>query len=773
MYRTSFHIPQPLSQQAIHTRSFFVACNCPEDTLRRNTTSSSHSVRGDKNKCSWTAIPGNTGAPPHHFLLLTKKSQQGVIGNGLIVVQMTFWGGLHDGTACERWKTAYTKDWDTDKGASIVKLSTNVVTEATRDSKLATRSETMMRSKRAVVALLGLVFALFNYTTLHSHTQNITAVPLITDFVAKRAPQRVIPRFLVFYHSYIPPQNTTFALSIVDEQIQQLQKYDVQRVVHVSLGSNHTVCHRFADCRHEHYDQGTELHTLSLLWNHCQNHTNDTVVYIHSKGSFHPKQSNQYWRYYLTEAALACPFLEECNVCGLQWYVTWTQFVPGNMWKAQCRYISRLMNPWDFSVRMQSVAQDLLVDQLRGRLTTDTLTMGARKDFFGLQRYAAEHWMGSHPTVKGCDMDADATIPDEVREKCVPDNSCSLRRWWVAGQSLDAAAAVGPRRHGAPVHDTNASRHPEYNAVTDYYGLRGQLQKWYGLYQEAPPDDSWVWQWYPHGMQWKSLVQKHGVMGAIDRMVPPIDMPLLTSNPNRSEVPPDVESNVSNSTEVAPDVQWFVDAHMDLETDKSMVVRRVTHPFYRGDSLVALYKYCEEQAVDRLVGYWNFTGIDNKIHCSLDAPINWCGKPYCYKTTCGYVQQLLHPVEFVHTWQERVLRPVVLLDIYSNLKFVSKSMVTLGVDAYAIDYWITSHPSLNPRLRPMLPVIQDESVRLRTWELLPGRLTIWSGLYNETVPSSWIWQHYPDGDKWYQAWKEHGSDAVLKVTNQYLDTSKV
>ena len=76
----------------------------------------------------------------------------------------------------------------------------------------------------------------------------------------------------------------------------------------------------------QHYEEGDEYLTLHALWKYCkttqqQQHTNNKnakVVYLHSKGSFHPNANNDRLRDFLTHGALSsqCANLPDtCNVC--------------------------------------------------------------------------------------------------------------------------------------------------------------------------------------------------------------------------------------------------------------------------------------------------------------------------------------------------------------------------------------------------------------------------------------------------------------------------
>jgi hypothetical protein len=66
---------------------------------------------------------------------------------------------------------------------------------------------------------------------------------------------------------------------------------------------------------------GDERDTLDKLYNHCQNNLEDSVFYIHSKGSFHPSIENDRLRQNLMKAVLHCirtQRLEHVDVCGLR-----------------------------------------------------------------------------------------------------------------------------------------------------------------------------------------------------------------------------------------------------------------------------------------------------------------------------------------------------------------------------------------------------------------------------------------------------------------------
>jgi hypothetical protein len=152
-------------------------------------------------------------------------------------------------------------------------------------------------------------------------------------------------------------------------------------------------------CRHlGHFTEGSEAYTLEQLRQHCVGHPSERVVYLHSKGSYHPHELNEGWRKALTFGATTkeCvdPPDDKCNVCGVLFYTMFTTFVPGNMFAAKCDYVSKLLSPLDeFPAKQREVVGEALLLIARRQLTSNLLN--DQVDFFGLDRYTAEHWIGT------------------------------------------------------------------------------------------------------------------------------------------------------------------------------------------------------------------------------------------------------------------------------------------------------------------------------------------------------------------------------------------
>ena len=167
-----------------------------------------------------------------------------------------------------------------------------------------------------------------------------------------------------------------------------------------ALANNNKIVHA------RHADTGGERETLYQLWNYCRHQNNSnhrSVVYLHSKGSFHDMPANRHIRRFDTMgtlhrdcAAAAAAAMSStttqhhCNLCAARFSPLPHPHVPGNMWQADCAYIQQLYNPLHFQDAMEHVTK-----------------WHRRNDFdwaVGRNRHAYEHWVGSHPTLQPCDM---------------------------------------------------------------------------------------------------------------------------------------------------------------------------------------------------------------------------------------------------------------------------------------------------------------------------------------------------------------------------------
>ena len=244
----------------------------------------------------------------------------------------------------------------------------------------------------ALLAVAGLQFCVPTLLGVHIAREG-SNTPL--NVVRIREAAGSSDRIKVFYNVYASSADDAFqrAKNIVKEQMAMLLP---QHEVYVrSIGKKFKV----KNATHiQHDEEGSEFGTLKLLWDHCQhsseidNPSSDekVVVYLHNKGSFHPKMQNDLLRKWLTRAALSkeCSNMpSSCNVCSWRFSPIPHPHTSGNMWAARCEYIRKLINPMKFQLTMAQLYNTTGENPQRGT-----------------GRYAAEHWVHSHPSIQACDL---------------------------------------------------------------------------------------------------------------------------------------------------------------------------------------------------------------------------------------------------------------------------------------------------------------------------------------------------------------------------------
>jgi hypothetical protein len=205
-----------------------------------------------------------------------------------------------------------------------------------------------------------------------------------------------------------------------------------------------------------HHDQASEMVTLDSLWNYCRKNRRQKVIYLHSKGSFHPHILNDVLRMFLTRGALSkecanLPFT--CNVCSSRMSPVPHPHTPGNMWLARCNYVSKLLAPRALQVAMNNVTE-------------------TQSSCRGTGRYAAEHWVYSHPAARPCDLYTDPAytwaykpVPEgDFRKELKPAPRFSLETYDKKGE-----------------------------CKKDGLLMQQRLEEYQMLYQTAPTDAWWGW----------------------------------------------------------------------------------------------------------------------------------------------------------------------------------------------------------------------------------------------------------------------------------------
>ena len=329
------------------------------------------------------------------------------------------------------------------------------------------------------------------------------------------------PPFAIFYNIFVPSDQKRAAnsLRIVKSQLSQVGKSyaaSLQRqptLFYNTIGKRdgvdasdmQSICHdNNLTCTHmEHYDEGSENVTLQKVHDFCSIHEDHRVVYLHPKGAHNTRPQSEGWRRHMTAAATSqdclAPPNNTCNLCGWVYYPFWASFMPGNIWTAQCSYIQQLLPPKEFKQKQRNLAKEVLMLEVRGTLSS---RMFPRKkdstDLYGLDRFADEHWVGSHPAVVPCDLAGDV----------------DLALLWSSGQeerklshlSMAPQAAVDAKWWGSDPRKTRSILGKEKERIREYYFLGGRLFLWLGLYDQVPPESSWVWNWFPDGARWRNII---------------------------------------------------------------------------------------------------------------------------------------------------------------------------------------------------------------------------------------------------------------------------
>lgn len=366
---------------------------------------------------------------------------------------------------------------------------------------------------------------------LHTRGAN-TLDPNFLSYILKGSEEEKSPTihrtaspWVVFYHIYLPhKRNVTH---IIHEQLSTLQasyaaqSVDVLNVYFSVVGSDggkesliDEICQRFNRLRCILLDKstaGNENLTLASMHEYCQNHPDQSVLYFHSKGSFHDSAENQYWRRHLLSAITSADCLESvshavkdefrdtCDVCGLQFYPVWAFFFPGNFFVSKCSYIAKLLPPQSFSEGLTEVVSEMNTLKAKNLLRTN-LYNPKKEGNLGLGRYAWEHWVGSHPSIRPCDISPTANFRHWVKPQEEPNFEWSLaprQDIWAPWYRIQTG-----KRKAVMVDDSSR--------LHEYFLLPGLLLKWTRLYQATPPADSWIWKWFPDGQTWQHAAERHG-----------------------------------------------------------------------------------------------------------------------------------------------------------------------------------------------------------------------------------------------------------------------
>ena len=211
----------------------------------------------------------------------------------------------------------------------------------------------------------------------------------------------------IFYNMYIPdhPRWTDHAIDIVKEQLEHRNNSIIPNapLYYINIGKNIGELENCNNCEKiMHYDSGNEVETLSHLHDYCTIHKDAKVIYMHNKGSFTISSLNDRFRNMLDKAIFSteCLFVNtppseesgcECNVCSARFSPIPYLYMSGNMWVAQCSYISKLIHPSKMESAMDELIRSVPVERF------GNIAESSQPQEIGMGRFSHEHWVASHP----------------------------------------------------------------------------------------------------------------------------------------------------------------------------------------------------------------------------------------------------------------------------------------------------------------------------------------------------------------------------------------
>ena len=216
----------------------------------------------------------------------------------------------------------------------------------------------------------------------------------------------------IFYNVYIP-EKSDHAVNIIKEQLDQRNNSIVSNapLYYVTIGKDIGEFEKCSNCqRIKHYDQASEIETLSHLHDYCTTHQDERVLYIHNKGSLHANRYNEHFRHMLNKAVFSqdCLLLKtpsstdadsnlrskepgcKCNICSARFSPIPFLHMSGNMWVSECSYIKKLIHPSKIKSTMTEMITSLSTEKFGDLISCEQWETA-------VERFAAEHWIGTHP----------------------------------------------------------------------------------------------------------------------------------------------------------------------------------------------------------------------------------------------------------------------------------------------------------------------------------------------------------------------------------------
>lgn len=261
--------------------------------------------------------------------------------------------------------------------------------------------------------------------------------------------------------------------------------------------------------------EGDEMLSLQPLYEYCVQHERDRVVYMHSKGTYTVSLQNNQLRTILMKAIMSNECLElpdKCDTCSTRFtFVPFLVYI-GNMWVANCSYISKLIPPKDFESSKQRVIATMKNNDTTTPIGNNNMWYQTKLDnvtsykslarlmfwidrdsWMGVGRYASEHWIGSHPDLKPCEVFGDDENPRILYGKKI-----NLRKFKPPNLQKIQDTMTTNASEAFWVKKSPYVYHP-------WYAKDGRLYEYKNLYSKVPQNGSWfytLWSRFPTRDDW-------------------------------------------------------------------------------------------------------------------------------------------------------------------------------------------------------------------------------------------------------------------------------
>lgn len=320
------------------------------------------------------------------------------------------------------------------------------------------------------------------------------------------------PKVSIFYNAFASSNpfglSAANPISIIEEQLRQVASAfstsDLPTIYYTTIGPSNDdvleVCHSLGlTCRHlQHFSVASESVTLTRVHEYCNKFPLHSVVYLHNKGSLHHSHSQDLWRQALTASATSIDCLQRslrapfgCNVCGLLFQPLPASHFPGNMWSATCQYVKQLLPPKEYHTQRPAIDEWIKRER-------NAFLFRPESHFVGKKRYEAEHWIGSHPSLRPCDVSISPNLEVWTKQASA-EPALKLQR-------APRSTLADPRWIFFQYMYRNETLQNPTLRLRDYFLLRGIIYRWMVFYNDVANQESWVWKWYPDGFQWQTEI---------------------------------------------------------------------------------------------------------------------------------------------------------------------------------------------------------------------------------------------------------------------------